>query len=183
MSTPEKIKATKEYLSNPENLENIAGSFISGWVISKGVGLFSKVVKGGFNVELPSGTKVGGFSLGKGKNSFLKYANEFGKCKEFVSAFKNELANTIKSLGGQIKVFEINIGKDGLIGTAENQLANNGLHQYVEVTLGNQVKIFDNFHPEGILKEDFVKNIAGHTKEGKIIQGNELIKNAKEIKK
>jgi len=51
----------------------------------------------------------------------------------------------------------------------------------LKCTLGDEVKIFDNFHPDGILKSDYIKEIAGFTSEGKIIEGEQLLKAAKEV--
>jgi len=36
------LMQTKKYLSNPKNLEDLAGSFVSGWLIGRGINLFSR---------------------------------------------------------------------------------------------------------------------------------------------
>ncbi|WP_290707218.1 papain fold toxin domain-containing protein [Flavihumibacter sp. CACIAM 22H1] len=91
------------------------------------------------------------------------------------------MSKIVKGAGGEVRIFEINIGKNGLIGTPTKQLADNGMHRYVEVSIGNEVRIYDNFHPDGILKNDYIKEIGGIIN-GRIIEGEELIKSAKLIK-
>ena len=35
------------------------------------------------------------------------------------------------------------------------------MHQFIEATIGKEVKIFDNIHPKGMLKADYIKEIGG----------------------
>lgn len=65
--------------------------------------------------------------------------------------------------------------RGGFIGTTEVGLANNGMHQFTEVTKDGVSMIYDNMHVKGILKSDFIKGLAGDI-EGKLISGKELIK-------
>jgi RHS repeat-associated protein len=114
----------------------------------------------------------------------LKYAGKYGKCELFAAEYMAKFEKNIIKSGGTIKKFEINIGKDGLIGTAEKGMADNGMHQFMEIVKDGKSMIVDNMHPEGMLKEDYLKAIAGKAaNETKIISGTELLqKYTKEIK-
>ena len=101
----------------------------------------------------------------------FKYAGKFGKCAEYATEFISKYEKTIIKAGGTVEKFEINIGKNGLIGTAEQQLSNNGFHQFVEVTKDGKSVIFDNLHPKGVLKEDYIQSLGAVKREGdKVVQ-------------
>jgi RHS repeat-associated protein len=110
-------------------------------------------------------------TLGRG----VRYANKFGKCVEFASEFISKYSKGLKKAGAEAKVYEINVGKNGLIGTAEQQFSNNGMHQFVEVVKDGKSWIFDNLHPDGVLKSDYVKALAAHTADNKVIEGEKLL--------
>ncbi len=120
---------------------------------------------------------------GKVIGKSMRYANKFGKCAEFTKEFTKKFGKKLTEGGAQVTTFEINIGKDGLIGTAEKQLANNGMHQFVEVAKDGKSLIFDNMHPEGMLKSDYMKEIAGHAKDGTMISGEKLVSEAVKVNK
>ncbi len=105
----------------------------------------------------------------------VRFAGEFGKCVEFASEFRNTFEKAIKVGGGDIKVFEINIGGNNLIGTTTQQLSNNGMHQFVEAVIGGKTKIFDNLHPNGMLKEEYMKEIEGFSRTEGVISGKDLL--------
>ncbi|WP_426584254.1 RHS repeat-associated core domain-containing protein [Mucilaginibacter sp. R-33] len=109
-----------------------------------------------------------------------KYA-KFGKCTEFAAEFFSKYNKAITKAGGTVEKFEINLGKNTFIGTAEKQLADNGMHQFIEVTKDGKTVIFDNLHPQGIAKEEYVKSIEGAVinKNGTVtvIPGSKLLEN------
>lgn len=118
----------------------------------------------------------------------LKGAGKLGgnACIDFSKDFMKKYAKKIGDAGGTVKKMEINM-KGGWIGVGvgaeSKQLSETGLHQFVEVTdKSGAVKIFDNAHPEGILKSDYLKSVAGDN--GKeVMEGQKLYeKYAKEIK-
>jgi RHS repeat-associated protein len=103
--------------------------------------------------------KIGGFAC-------MDYANDF--MKKFKSKFEKA--------GATVRKMEIDIGSDGLIGTAQDQLATTGKHQYIEVTeKGGKSMIFDNLHPEGIAKDEFVEKIGGFSSKAGNVEGKEMI--------
>lgn len=114
----------------------------------------------------------------------LKNANVYGKCTEFVGEFVSKFSQVMKDAKAEMKTFEINIGGEGIIGTLEKKLSDNGMHQFVEVTKDGKSYIFDNLHPQGVVKEDYVKSLEGLMKNGtEPIKGEDLIKTySKEIK-
>ncbi len=118
----------------------------------------------------------------------LKGAGKFGgtACIDYAGDFMSKYSKKIEDAGGTVKKMEIDM-KGGWIGVGvgaeSKQLSETGLHQFVEVTdKSGAVKIFDNAHPDGILKSDYLKSVAGDN--GKqIMEGQKLYeKYAKEIK-
>ncbi|MGN6293135.1 MAG: papain fold toxin domain-containing protein [Chitinophagaceae bacterium] len=69
------------------------------------------------------------------------------------------------------------------IGAESKQLSNTGLHQFIEVAdASGAVKIFDNAHPEGILKSDYLKSVVGSNATDGFLEGAKLYeKYAKQI--
>jgi len=123
------------------------------------------------------GKVVGSVSkyIGESGKLLLRGAGQYGKCVDFASDFAKKVAPSLSKEGATVTRFEINIGKDGLLGTTQSQLSDNGMHQFTEVTKDGVSMIYDNIHTSGIPKADFIKELAGDMK-GKIIQGAELIK-------
>jgi RHS repeat-associated protein len=110
----------------------------------------------------------------------LKGAGKFGgtACMDFAGAFMSKYGKKIEDAGGSVRKMEINMG-EGLIGAGlgaeSKQLSNNGLHQFIEVTdKSGAVKIFDNAHPEGIMKADYLKTLAGSNKNDGFMEGKDL---------
>ena len=94
----------------------------------------------------------------------------------------SKVSKQIISNGGQVKRFAIDIGKNGRIGTFDKMLSDNGFHEFIEVIKDGKSYIYDNLHIEGALKEDYIKAIAGQTNSGKVLEGENLMNLAKEIK-
>ena len=83
----------------------------------------------------------------------------------------------MKEAKAEMKVFKIDIGEGGRIGTFDRNYATNGWQKFVEVTKDGKTYIFDNLNPQGVLKEDYIKKIGGVTKDfTKNIDGEELFK-------
>ncbi|MCP9752443.1 hypothetical protein EGI32_15900 [Ferruginibacter sp. HRS2-29] len=123
----------------------------------------------------PGGEEINGALKG------LKYASKFGKCVEYATQFSKTIEPLFLKAGATVERFDINIGKDGLIGTATQQLSDNGFHSITVVTLKDNTElIFDNFH-NGVLKSDYIKEVAGMTREGKMVSGAELLSSAKKV--
>jgi RHS repeat-associated protein len=149
----------------------------------------SRAVSAGFLIldifggeEIKFAGKAGKFTLSS-IAAGLKYANEYGFCEKYASEFLTKLGSTLKKAKAEVKIFEINIGKNGLIGTATKNYAVNGYHRFVEVVKDGKTFIFDNLNPRGVLKEDYVKSIGGSIP-GKTFEGEELFKDhVKEIVK
>ena len=73
-------------------------------------------------------------------------------------------------------------GLSVLLNKQDVGLATNGLHQFIEKTVEGKAYIFDNMHPEGILKNDYIKGLGGYNrKTGQIYSGEQIMKNAKKI--
>ena len=57
------------------------------------------------------------------------------------------------------------------------------MHRFIDVTIGDETKIYDNFHTAGMLKSEYMKSVEGISN-GKIISGEELLKTyTKEVQK
>jgi RHS repeat-associated protein len=110
------------------------------------------------------------FKAGEFITKFARY----GKCQEFAADFVRKASGALVSEGYTVRKFEINIGQNGLLGTFDKRLSETGLHQFVEVTKDGVTHIFDNMHPEGVLKEDFVKALGG-VKDGINITGEKIM--------
>jgi RHS repeat-associated protein len=131
-----------------------------------------------------SGYKVAGFRGFESIKS-AEFINEFGKCVEYAKAFMQDFGRYIKKAGGKAEIFEINIGEGNFIGFPTQSLSDNGLHRYIEVTVGDEVMIYDNFTDNGMLKADYMKKLEGvmFTRRGQVnFSGEELMKNAKKVK-
>lgn len=113
----------------------------------------------------------------------LKGAGKLGgtSCMDYTKDFMNKYSKKIEDAGGTVTKKEIDIGSNGIIGTANLQIATTGKHQFVEVTSEGVTKIFDNAHPDGILKTDYEKILAGSNANKGIISGSDLLKDAKKI--
>ena len=117
----------------------------------------------------------------------LKGAGKIGgtACMDFATEFITKVAPSLETAGATVKKFRINIGSNGFIGAAEKggeQLATTGVHEFIEVTKDGQSIIYDNFFTEGISKADYMKTMAGFTKQEGIITGEKLIEKAVEVK-
>ncbi|MGN6419487.1 MAG: RHS repeat-associated core domain-containing protein [Pseudobacter sp.] len=164
-SDDEKLDFLYEVATDVNTYEDIVG----GYLLTKSTNFrFGKT-----SSQVPLSPSLGG-------GMPYKYQFQFGKCVEFAEEFKKRMAKGIKLAGGQIQEYEINIGPNGLIGTSKVQLANNGMHRFVEAKIGNEIMIFDNYHPQGISKQDYLKEIGGYIN-GRVIEGADLLKNAKKI--
>ncbi|MCB9059862.1 MAG: hypothetical protein H6627_14950 [Calditrichae bacterium] len=97
----------------------------------------------------------------------LKGAGRLGgnACIDYAKDFMGKYSKKIEEAGGSVKKMEIKMERGWIgagVGADAKQLSSNGLHQFIEVSdKSGAVKIFDNAHPEGILKNDFLKSIAG----------------------
>ena len=118
----------------------------------------------------------------------LKGAGKFGgnACLDYAKSFMGKYGKKIEEAGGTVKKMEINMGNGFIgagIGAESKQLSSTGLHQFIEVTDKSGVaKIFDNAHPEGILKNDYLKSISGSNSTNGVMDGNKLYeKFAKEV--
>jgi len=107
----------------------------------------------------------------------LKGANVLGgsACMDYAKDFIAKHKEGLASLGADVKRFEIKMDANAVIGTTTEQLSNTGVHQYVEVILDGKTLIFDNLHPEGILKDDYLKEIAGASAKDGFLEGAELL--------
>jgi hypothetical protein len=183
INTVKKIKDgyAEEYKRNPNKANGKV--MVDAFLVLFGNEL-TKALPKGTNV-LREGTQLAGFfnfSIKQGSR-LASFTEKFGKCVEWASEFKKTFQKEITSAGAEMKVMEINIGNNGLIGTATQQLADNGMHRFIEITKDGVSTIYDNFHPKGILKSEYAKEIAGRTADFKPIEGDELLKLAKEVKK
>ncbi|MDR6340041.1 RHS repeat-associated protein [Filimonas zeae] len=150
-------------------------ALIDGYYALKGLTPVWSLIGGGY--------KTAGFGSFEAIKSG-KFIGEFGKCVEYAKAFIQDFGKIIKKAGGNAEVFEMNIGKDNYIGFPRQSLSDNGLHRYIEVTVGEEVRIYDNFHPNGILKADYMRDVEGFifTSKGQVrVSGEELMKNAKKV--
>jgi RHS repeat-associated protein len=107
----------------------------------------------------------------------LKGARVFGECVEYAEDFMSKKANELMKIGAtSVKRFEINL-PNGRIGSFTEQLSETGLHQYIEVVKDGETMIFDNMHPDGILKTEYLKSIAGQSRNEGFLDGVDLILN------
>jgi hypothetical protein len=120
----------------------------------------------------------------------LKGAGKLGgtACIDYAGDFMKKYAQKIEKAGGSVKKMEINMRKGVIgagVGAESKQLSETGLHQFIEVTdASGAVKIFDNAHPEGVLKSDYLKTIAGSNATDGFMEGAQMYeKYAKEVKK
>lgn len=120
----------------------------------------------------------------------LKGAGKLGgtACLDYAKSFMGKYGKKIEEAGGTVKKMEINMGNGVIgagIGAESKQLSNTGLHQFIEVTDKSGVaKIFDNAHPDGILKSDYLKSISGSNATNGVMDGAKLYeKYAKEAVK
>jgi YD repeat-containing protein len=157
-------------------LKKIKGEEIkkSDWII-EAIGIFpiGKVAKIGKFLS-PAGELIL-----KGAGKFEGFA-----CMDFAKEFMKKVAPAIKKEGAVVKQFEINIGSNGLIGTAEQGLSNTGKHQFVEVIKDGKSTIFDNLYTKGISKAEYMDKLGGVTNGGRgaHMSGEQLLNAAKEIK-
>lgn len=120
----------------------------------------------------------------------LKGAGKFGgtACMDYVGDFMKKYAKKVEDAGGTVKKMEINMGNGWIgIGTGQQskRLSETGLHQFIEVAdKSGTVKIFDNAHPDGILKSEYLKTIAGSNATDSYMDGAKLYeKYAKQLNK
>lgn len=110
----------------------------------------------------------------------LKGAGKLGgtACLDYAKSFMSKYGKKIEEAGGTIKKMEINMGSGVIgagIGAESKQLSNTGLHQFIEVTdKSGAAKIFDNAHPDGILKSDYLKSISGSNATDGVMEGAKL---------
>ncbi|SMP35256.1 RHS repeat-associated core domain-containing protein [Chryseobacterium profundimaris] len=104
----------------------------------------------------------------------LSQYSKYGKCVEFANAFK-------KAYGGSI--YEIKANYMSLLQNGkEIPITDNGMHRIVEKVIDGKSYIFDNMNPKGVLRSDYEKMLEGANVPGKPISGQNLLRNAKEIK-
>lgn len=103
-------------------------------------------------------------------------AGRVGTCIQHATDFIKKAAPGLRTEGAIVERFEINIGKNGLIGTAKEGYATNGIHQFMTVEKDGMKMVYDNMNPSGISFDDYVKSIGGHIDGAQnAIEGTELI--------
>jgi RHS repeat-associated protein len=102
----------------------------------------------------------------------------FGKCSQFAKSFVKKFKKPVSESGGTIKRYSIDIGDGGFIGTSRKtsnkQLADNGYHEFVEVSQDGKSIIYDNLHPAGMTKADYFKDVEGFVPGKGTISGEKL---------
>lgn len=172
---PKTLKEAWENFKNiPSNLAKIPEAFSQGNFAQKtelSITMLATVwaMKSG-KVSSSSTFVKAGFNTGKVAN----YINQMGKCVEYAAAFKSQFARVIEKVGGKVNILEINIGKNNFLSMPTQQLSNNGMHRIVEVIKNGESMIYDNFHPNGILKSEYIKNIEGFSREKGLLSGKQL---------
>jgi RHS repeat-associated protein len=104
----------------------------------------------------------------------LKGAGLYGKCIDYSSDFMKRLSSKLKGSGYSVKKYSIDIGDGGLLGTKTQRVADNGYHEFIEVTKNGETLIYDNLHSNGISKKDYIEELNGFSREG-VISGEKLL--------
>jgi RHS repeat-associated protein len=133
----------------------------------------------------PGAEEIGGAIKG------LSNAGKFSKCVEFAAEFTTKIEPMFAKIGAKVQTFEIRIVEDGAptgayIATTSQGVSTSGMHRFVQVTTKDGVEmVFDNMHPGGMLKSEYIKEIATRVERThRIISGKEIFeKMVKEIPK
>jgi RHS repeat-associated protein len=172
--------ASKEYKLGKANYETY-GKYLPGVSgIDDGLTFISHIADGNFKAAALTALFFlpGGDFLKPLKK--IKSAGKLGgtACIDYASDFMSKYSKKITDAGGTVKKMEIkmNSGVIGAgIGAESKQLSSTGLHQFIEVSdASGAVKIFDNAHPEGILKSDYLKSISGSNTTDGVMDGAKL---------
>ncbi|WP_316930394.1 papain fold toxin domain-containing protein [Nonlabens ulvanivorans] len=112
----------------------------------------------------------------------LNGAGLYSKCIDFSKDFMKKLSKNLKSSGYSVKRYSIDIGDGGLLGTKTQRVADNGYHEFIEVTKNGKTVIYDNLHVNGISKKDYIDELNGFSREG-VVTGEKLLEEGGEYLK
>jgi RHS repeat-associated protein len=110
-----------------------------------------------------------------------KQIGKFDDCIKFAKDFMDTFKEIIEESGGTVQRMQMNVPK-GKIGTPTQMLAENGIHQYVEVTMNGKHYIYDSYFSDGMLKEEYMNLVEGMIGNTQLISGKALMEKASPIK-
>jgi RHS repeat-associated protein len=107
----------------------------------------------------------------------LKGANVQYECVPYADDFMKRAAPLLREEGAKTARYQIDLGLGGRIGTASQNVTLNGKHQFMVVSQGDDLKVFDNLHPEGMPFRDYWRSIQGSIPGEGTISGENLFLN------
>ncbi len=184
-----------EYIATVTNMDNIATMTVPFYDPIKTKMKGGEVSKTEMAIEVATilpifriGGKVGGSIikyLGEGGQLLLKGAGKQFMCKEFAADFMTQIAPILEKEGNKVEHMRIDLNDQAaVIGNLTDQMANNGIHEFIKVTKGKTTFVFDNIYTKGIEISKYMEELAGSSaKAGKTFTGEKLVEMAKPVAK